>query len=52
MTTPEPKSCAIKLADSDTHIIPGHDPQVLKRYRAPAPEREGIVARVDVALLS
>ena len=38
-----------KLADSDDHIIPGHDPKILKRYPAPSPDLEGIVARVDVA---
>lgn len=37
------------LAPSDTHIVPGHDPAVLKRYPPPSPELEGIVARLDVA---
>ena len=37
------------LAPSDRHIVPGHDPLVLKRYPAPSPELEGIVARLDVA---
>lgn len=36
------------LADSIQHVIPGHDPEVMKRYPAPAPELEGIVARLDV----
>ncbi len=36
-----------KLADSADHIIPGHDPLVLQRYPAPAPELQGIVARLD-----
>ncbi|HUS95775.1 MAG TPA: N-acyl homoserine lactonase family protein [Hyphomicrobiaceae bacterium] len=38
-----------KLAPTDAHIIPGHDPEVLKRYPSPKPELAGIVARVDVA---
>jgi hypothetical protein len=37
-----------RLATSPQHIIPGHDPLVLKRYPAAKPELEGIVARVDV----
>jgi glyoxylase-like metal-dependent hydrolase (beta-lactamase superfamily II) len=36
-----------ELAESPAHIIPGHDPQVLARYPAPAGELEGIVARLD-----
>jgi glyoxylase-like metal-dependent hydrolase (beta-lactamase superfamily II) len=35
------------LADSDGHIIPGHDPEVLKRYPAARPELAGWVARID-----
>ena len=37
-----------RLASSKRHVIPGHDPLVLRRY--PAPERglEGVVARLDV----
>ncbi len=38
-----------KLAASDDHIIPGHDPLVLTKYPAPHPDLEGIVARLDVA---
>ena len=38
-----------RLADSSKHIIPGHDPLVMKRYPAPARELEGIVVRLDVA---
>lgn len=30
------------------HIIPGHDPLVMKRYPAPGKELEGIVVRLDV----
>lgn len=40
---------AYELADSPDHVIPGHDPLVLKRYPAPRPALEGIVARLDVA---
>jgi glyoxylase-like metal-dependent hydrolase (beta-lactamase superfamily II) len=36
-----------ELAESDAHIIPGHDPQVLQRYCAPRKDLEGIVARLD-----
>jgi len=38
-----------RLADSPQHIVPGHDPLVLARYPAAAPEVEGIVARLDLA---
>ena len=37
------------LASSPQHIIPGHDPLVLKRYPPAAPGLEGVVARLDVA---
>ena len=36
------------IAASPAHIIPGHDPLVLKRYPAPSKTLEGIVARLDV----
>ena len=36
-----------ELADSPGHIIPGHDPLVLERYRAPSKDMQGIVARLD-----
>ncbi len=36
-----------QLASSPAHVIPGHDPLVLKRYPAARPELEGIVARLD-----
>lgn len=32
------------LADSQAHVVPGHDPEVLMRYPAPRPELQGIVA--------
>ena len=35
------------LASSPQHIIPGHDPLVLKRYPPAAAGLEGIVARLD-----
>jgi glyoxylase-like metal-dependent hydrolase (beta-lactamase superfamily II) len=37
-----------RLASSPQHIIPGHDPLVLKRYPAARSGLEGIVVRVDV----
>lgn len=36
------------LADSEQHIVPGHDPLVLDRYPAPSPDLQGIVAQLDV----
>lgn len=36
------------LADSPEHIVPGHDPLVMKRYPAPDPSCEGVVVRLDV----
>ena len=38
-----------RLAETDKHIIPGHDPLILTRYPAVSPELEGIVHRLDVA---
>ncbi len=37
-----------RLASSHQHIIPGHDPLVLKRYPSPMPGLEGIAVRLDV----
>jgi glyoxylase-like metal-dependent hydrolase (beta-lactamase superfamily II) len=37
-----------RLASSDQHIVPGHDPLVLQRYAAPSRELEGWIARLDV----
>jgi glyoxylase-like metal-dependent hydrolase (beta-lactamase superfamily II) len=37
-----------RLADSRDHIIPGHDPLVMRRYPAPNPGLEGIAVRLDV----
>jgi glyoxylase-like metal-dependent hydrolase (beta-lactamase superfamily II) len=36
------------LADSPRHIIPGHDPAVMKIFSAPSKEMEGIVVRLDL----
>jgi glyoxylase-like metal-dependent hydrolase (beta-lactamase superfamily II) len=38
-----------RLAESRNHVVPGHDPLVLKRYPAMDKRTEGIVARLDVA---
>lgn len=35
-----------RLADSPAHIIPGHDPLVLRRYPAARPDLGGVV-RLD-----
>ena len=35
------------LASSAEHIVPGHDPLVMRQYRAPKPELEGIAVRLD-----
>jgi glyoxylase-like metal-dependent hydrolase (beta-lactamase superfamily II) len=37
-----------RLAASNQHIIPGHDPLVLERYPAPDRELAGIVAQLDL----
>jgi hypothetical protein len=39
----------VALAQSEAHVIPGHDPLVMARYPAASPELAGIVARLDVA---
>jgi glyoxylase-like metal-dependent hydrolase (beta-lactamase superfamily II) len=36
-----------RLAASDAHVVPGHDPLVLARYPAAAPGLAGWVARLD-----
>jgi glyoxylase-like metal-dependent hydrolase (beta-lactamase superfamily II) len=36
-----------RLASSPQHIVPGHDPLVLRRYPAARPGLEGIAARLD-----
>lgn len=35
------------LASAPQHVVPGHDPLVMRRYRAPSRELEGIVVRLD-----
>ena len=37
-----------KLASSERHIVPGHDPEVLKRYPAANAGQEGWIVRLDV----
>src|SRR5690606_24326650 len=36
-----------RLAESPDHIIPGHDPLVMKLYRADDPTLDGIAIRLD-----
>lgn len=36
-------------APSPQHIVPGHDPLVMERYKSPRPDLEGIVVRLDEA---
>jgi glyoxylase-like metal-dependent hydrolase (beta-lactamase superfamily II) len=38
-----------RLADSEQHIVPGHDPLVTARYPAPAAELEGLAVLLGVA---
>ncbi len=38
-----------QLADSPDHIVPGHDPLVMRYYPTAGPGLEGIVARLDCA---
>ncbi|PWU06155.1 MAG: MBL fold hydrolase [Terriglobia bacterium] len=38
-----------RLADSPDHIIPGHDPLVMKYYPPARPDLSGIAVRLDVA---
>jgi glyoxylase-like metal-dependent hydrolase (beta-lactamase superfamily II) len=38
-----------KHAPTRRHIIPGHDPHVMREYEPPKPELAGIVVRLDVA---
>ncbi len=35
------------LASNPEHIVPGHDPLVMRQYRAPTRELEGIAVRLD-----
>jgi glyoxylase-like metal-dependent hydrolase (beta-lactamase superfamily II) len=36
------------LAPDESHIVPGHDPLVMRRYPAPSAELEGVAVRLDV----
>ncbi len=36
-------------APTPAHIVPGHDPEVMRRYRPPSKALEGIVVRLDEA---
>ena len=36
-----------RLASSSAHVVPGHDPLVMRRYPAAAPGLDGIAARLD-----
>jgi glyoxylase-like metal-dependent hydrolase (beta-lactamase superfamily II) len=36
-----------ELADSEDHIVPGHDPLVMGIYRPPGPELDGMAVRLD-----
>jgi len=38
----------LALAPDEGHIVPGHDPLVMKLYPAPSPELEGVAVRLDV----
>ncbi|WP_102225236.1 N-acyl homoserine lactonase family protein [Acidimangrovimonas sediminis] len=38
-----------RLAETEAHIIPGHDPQVLEIYPPEAEDTRGWIARVDLA---
>jgi glyoxylase-like metal-dependent hydrolase (beta-lactamase superfamily II) len=38
----------LALAPDESHIVPGHDPLVMKLYPAPSPKLAGIAARLDV----
>jgi glyoxylase-like metal-dependent hydrolase (beta-lactamase superfamily II) len=40
------------LADSPSHIIPGHDPLVLEGFPAPSADSKGVVARLDAEPVS
>lgn len=35
------------LASAPRHVVPGHDPLVMERYRAPDPSMQGTVVRLD-----
>jgi glyoxylase-like metal-dependent hydrolase (beta-lactamase superfamily II) len=37
-----------RLAESPNHIVPGHDPLVMKRYPPPSEDLKGAIVRLDV----
>jgi hypothetical protein len=37
------------VAPSQAHIVPGHDPEVMRRYRPPRPELADVVVLIDEA---
>ncbi|MGX1170789.1 hypothetical protein ACNJYD_23545 [Bradyrhizobium sp. DASA03005] len=37
------------VAPDADHIVPGHDPLVMKLYPAPSPDLSGVAVRLDVA---
>src|SRR5262249_46390136 len=37
-----------RLSSSRNHLVPGHDPAVMKIYPAPLPALSGLVVRLDV----
>jgi glyoxylase-like metal-dependent hydrolase (beta-lactamase superfamily II) len=39
----------LALAPSESHIVPGHDPLVMKLYPPPSAALEGVIVRLDVA---
>jgi glyoxylase-like metal-dependent hydrolase (beta-lactamase superfamily II) len=39
----------MRLAESPDHVVPGHDPDVARRYPAARPGLEGNAVRLDVA---
>jgi hypothetical protein len=45
---PEGFDRLIALAPDESHIVPGHDPLVMKLYPAPSSALEGIAVRPDV----
>jgi hypothetical protein len=36
-----------ELASRPDYIVPGHDPLVMSRYRAPSPSLRGVIVRLD-----
>jgi glyoxylase-like metal-dependent hydrolase (beta-lactamase superfamily II) len=38
----------LAAAPDESHIVPGHDPLVMRLYPAPSPELENIIVRLDV----